>query len=180
MGKVFLDMAVSLDGFVNGPNGEDGGLHDWYFSPLGDGQVILNELLQNVGAMILGKRTFGEQPDGFDTPYKVPHFVLSHEARTPIERDGAQFIFVADGIESALAQAKAAAGNKDVCVAGGVDTAQQCLQAGLLDEIQLHLVPVLFGGGLRLFESGIEKTQLERMRVLESPHATHLKFRVIK
>lgn len=180
MGKVFLDMAVSLDGFVNGLNGEDGGLHDWYFSPSGDGPQILDELLQNTGAMVLGKRTYGELPDGFDTPYKVPHFVLSHEPGERVERNGAQFIFVADGIERALEQAKAAAGNKDVCVAGGADTAQQYLQAGLLDEIQLHLVPILFGGGLRLFEAGIEQTQLERVRVLESPHTTHLKFRVIK
>lgn len=181
MGKVFLDMAVSLDGFVNGSNGEDGGLHDWYFSPVGDGPVILEELLENIGAMILGKRAFGSSPEaeGFDTPYKVPHFVLSHKARAPIERDGAQFIFVTGGTESALEQAKAAARDKDVCVAGGASTAQQFLDAGLLDEVQLHLVPVLFGGGLRLFESGVE-TKLEKMRVLESEGVTHLKFRVIK
>ena len=179
MGKVFLDMAVSLDGFVNGPSGEDGGLHDWYFSPSGDGPQILDELVQNVGAMVIGKRTFGEQPDGFDTPYKVPHFVLSHEAGERVENNGAQFIFVTDGLENALGQAKAAAGDKDVCVAGGASTAQQCLAAGLLDEIQLHLVPVLFGVGLRLFESGVE-AQLEKVRVLESERVTHLKFRVIK
>lgn len=179
MGKVFLDMATSLDGFVNGPNGEDGGLHDWYFSPSGDATLILEELLQNIGAMVLGKRTFGEQPDGFDTPYKVPHFVLSHEARTLIERDGAQFIFVTDGIEGALEQAKAAAGDRDVCIAGGADTAQQYLKAGLVDEVQLHLVPVLFGGGLRLFEPGVE-ARLEKVRVLESESVTHLKLRVTK
>lgn len=178
MSVIFLDMAVSLDGFINGPSGEDGGLHDWYFSPSGDGPTVLEEL-QSIGAMIIGKRTFGEQPDGFDTPYKVPHFVLSHEARTPIERDGAQFIFVNDGIESALAQAKAAAGNQDVCIAGGADTAQQYLKAGLVDEVQLHLVPMLFGGGLRLFEPGVE-AQLEKVRVLESGAVTHLKFRVIR
>lgn len=177
--SVFLDMATSLDGFISGPNGEDGGLHDWYFSPSGDGPKVLEELLHGIGAMIIGKRAFGEQPDGFDTPYKVPHFVLSHEARASIERDGAQFIFVTGGIESALEQAKAAAGDKDVCIAGGADTAQQYLQAGLLDEMQLHLVPVLLGSGLRLFETGV-KAQLEKVRVLESGGVTHLKFRVIK
>lgn len=179
MGKVFIDMALSLDGFVNGPNGEDGGLHDWYFSPSGDGPQILDELLEGIGAMVLGKRTFGEQPDGFDTPYKVPHFVLSHEPRESVHRGGAQFIFVTDGIESALEQAKAAAGDKDVCIAGGADTAQQYLKAGLLDEVQLHLVPVLFGGGLRLFKSGIEQ-KLEKVRVLESRGVTHLRFRFVK
>ena len=181
MGKVFVDMVVSLDGFVNGLNGEDGGLHDWYFSPSGDGPQILEEFLQNIGAMVMGKRAFGSsrEAEGFDTPYKVPHFVLSHESRASIERDGAQFIFITDGIESALKQAKAAAGDRDVCIAGGADIAQQYLKAGLVDEVQLHLVPVLFGGGLRLFESGVE-AQLEKIRVLESEGVTHLKFHVIK
>ena len=175
MGKVFLDMAMSLDGFVSGPEGEDGGLHDWYFSPAGAGPVVLDELLQSIGAMVLGKGVFGDQPDGFDTPYKVPHFVLSHEPRQRIDRDGASFSFVSNGIESALGQAKTAAGDKDVCIAGGANTARQYLQAGLVDELQLHLVPVLFGAGLRLFE-GVEM-KLERIRVLESPQVTHLKFR---
>ncbi|CAA9560379.1 MAG: Dihydrofolate reductase [uncultured Truepera sp.] len=180
MGKVFLDMAVSLDGFVSGPNGEDGGLHDWYFAPSGNATLILDELLHGVGAMVLGKRAFGDQPDGFDTPYKVPHFVLSHAAKDTVERDGATFSFVTDGVESALEQAKAA-GDKDVCVAGGANVAQQCLKAGLLDEVQLHLVPVLFGGGLRLFDHlGGQRIELERTRVLESPGVTHLKFRVVK
>ena len=173
-------MAVSLDGFVNGPNGEDGGLHDWYFSPSGDGPKILDELLQTIGAMVIGKRTFDNQPEDFDTPYKVPHFVLSHKAEASVKRNGAQFIFVTDGVESALAQAKAAAGDKDVCVAGGAATAQQYLKAGLLDEVQMHLVPVVFGGGLRLFELGMEQIDLQRIRVLKSPGATHLRFRFIK
>lgn len=183
MGKVFLNMAVSLDGFISGPNGEDGGLHDWYFSPSGDGPKVLEELLETIGAMVMGKRAFesGSSPEaeGFDTPYKVPHFVLSHEARARTERGGAQFIFVANGIESALERAKAAAGDKDVCIAGGAATAQQYLKAGLVDEVQLHLVPVLFGGGLRLFEPGVE-ARLEKVRVLESEGVTHLKFRIIK
>ncbi len=181
MGKVFLDMAVSLDGFVSGPNGEDGGLHDWYFAPSGNATLILDELLHDIGAMVLGKRAFGDQPDGFDTPYKVPHFVLSHEVRKRVTKGGATFIFVTDGIESALERAKAAAGDKDVCVAGGANVAQQYLRAGLLDEVQLHLVPVLFGKGLRLFEHlGIEQINLERTRVIESSSATHIRFRTIK
>ena len=179
MRKVVLDMSMSLDGFVNGPNGEDGGLHDWYFSPSGDGPKILDELSQDIGAMVLGKRTFGIQPDGFDTPYKVPHFVLTHEPQVNVERDGARFTFVTDGVENALAQAKAAAGDKDVCIAGGASTAQQFLNAGLVNEVQLHLVPVFFGGGLRLFGTGKE-TPLEKVRVLESSGVTHLKFRVLR
>jgi dihydrofolate reductase len=181
VGKVFLDMAMSLDGFIAGPNGEDGGLHDWYFAPSGNATLILEELVQDIGAMVLGRRVFGEQPDGFDTPYKVPHFVLTHRARQGVERDGATFTFVTDGIESALGRAKAAAGDRDVCVAGGANVAGQFLRAGLLDEVQLHLAPVLFGGGLRLFDQlGARQIKLERTRVLESPGATHLKFRVVK
>jgi dihydrofolate reductase len=76
MGKVFLDLAMSLDGFISGPNNDDSGLHDWYFSETGKSQHIIDELLNDIGAMILGKKTFGTQPDGFDTPYKMPHFVL--------------------------------------------------------------------------------------------------------
>jgi len=179
MGKVFVDMAMSLDGFVAGRNDEDSGLYAWYFAPAGNATVVIDELLQTIGAIIIGRRTFGDQPDGFDTPYKVPHFVLSHTARQSVAKDGATFVFVDTGIESALAQAKAAAGEKAICVAGGAATAQQFLNAGLIDEIQLHLVPVLLGDGLRLFDH-VAPMALEQTRVLESPGVTHLQFRVVK
>ena len=166
MGKVFVDMAISLDGFVAGLNDEDNGLYNWYFAPSGNAIAVIDELLQTIGAMIIGRRSFGDQPDGFDTPYKVPHFVLTHTARPSVARDGATFAFVDTGIESALAQAQAAAGEKAVCVAGGAATAQQFLNAGLIDEVQLHLVPVLLGQGLRLFDHAAPM-ELERTRVLE-------------
>ena len=180
MTRVFLDMAVSLDGFISGPDGGDGGLHDWYFAETGKSETVLEELQNGIGAMILGKRAFGDAEDGFDTPYKIPHFVLTHHPRASVERDGAQFIFVTDGIQSALESARAAAEKKDVCVAGGADTAQQFLRAGLLDEIQLHVAPVLLGGGLRLLENLDAPIKLERVRVLEAPLATHLRYRVLK
>jgi dihydrofolate reductase len=180
MGSVLLDMAISLDGFVAGPNGEDRGLYDWYFAPSAPSTVVKDELLHSIGAMILGRRAFGDQPDGFDTPYKVPHFVLSHTARETVAREGVVFSFVTDGIEQALAHAKAAAGEKVVCVAGGAQTAQQFLNAGLLDELQLHLVPVLLGAGLQLFDhTGGKSLQLERTRVIEGAGVTHLRFRFI-
>ena len=179
MGTVFLDMAMSLDGFVAGPNNEDSGLHDWYFAPSGHAVAVIDELLEGIGAMILGRQSYGDQPDGFDTPYKVPHFILTHTARLSVARDGVEFIFVDDGIENVLAQAKAAAGEKDVCVAGGAETAQQFLKAGLIDEVQIHLVSMLLGNGLRLFDH-LGPTKLERIRVLESPGVTHLRFRVVK
>jgi dihydrofolate reductase len=179
MGKVFLDMALSLDGFIAGPNGEDGGLYDWYFAPSGSAPFVIDELLQTTGAMILGKRAYGDQPDGFDTPYKVPHFVLTSTARPTVTRDGASFAFIDEGIASALTQAQAAAGEKAVCVAGGAATAQQFFRAGLIDEVQLHLVPKLLGAGLRLFDH-VAPLQLERTRVLESGGVTHLRFQVVK
>lgn len=178
MGNVFLDMAMSLDGFVSGPDGGDSGLHDWYFAPSGNAALVIDELLETIGAMILGRRAFGDQPDGFDTPYKMPHFVLTHQARPLIARGGMTFTFVDDGIESALAQARAAAGEKAICIAGGAATAQQFLRAGLIDEVQIHLVPRLLGGGLRLFDQ-LPPLQLEQTRVLESPGVTHLQFRVV-
>lgn len=179
MHTVLLDMVMSLDGFVAGPNNEDGGLHDWYFAPSGNAVFVIDELIQSIGAMILGNQVFGNQPDGWDTPYKVPHFVLTHTPCKPVERGGMTFYFVTDGIESALAQAKEAAGEKLICVAGGASTAQQFLQAGLVDEIQIHLVPVLMGGGLRLFDQS-GATKLEQTRVLESPGVTHLRYRMVK
>lgn len=177
MGNVFLDMAVSLDGFICGPRGEDGGLHDWYFAE-GAATGVMDELLDSIGAIVMGRRAFGSAPDGFDTPYKVPHFVVTHAARPPVFRDGASFTFVG-GIEGALHQAREAAGDRDVCIAGGADVARQYLRANLLDELQLHLAPVLLGDGIRLFEEGRPR-DLERVRVIESPHATHLRFRVVK
>jgi len=188
MGRVLLDMAVSLDGFIAGPNDEDTGLHDWFFPPsgsvsAGDARVI-EESVNTTGAILIGRRAYdlGDRVDGFvDTPYKVEHFVLTHDAPERVARGETAFTFVTDGIDSALEQARAAAGDRNVAVGGGASVVRQVLSTGLVDEVQLHLAPVLLGGGLRLFEySGSEKIKLERTRVVESPFATHLRFRVIK
>jgi dihydrofolate reductase len=179
MGQIVLDMAISVDGFVSGPNGEDSGLHDWYFAPSPTDTLVIEELLQTIGAMIIGHRAFGHEPDGFETPYKVPHFVLTHTARPTVANTGVPFIFVTDGIEALVAQAQAAAGNKVVCVAGGAETAQQLLAAGHIDTIQLHVVSRLLGSGLRLFADGLPTT-LERTRLIESPGVTHIFYQVIK
>lgn len=177
MGTVILDMAMSLDGFVAGPDGGDGGLHDWYFAPSSGDAAVIDELLGSIGAMIIGRKILGDPPEPFETPYRVPHFVVTHTPRPTATKDDLPFIFVADGIHSALAQAQAAAGNRAVCVAGGATTAREFLRAGLLDEIHLHLVSALLGGGLRLFE-GIPTTKLELTRAIESPGVTHLRYRV--
>lgn len=119
---------------------------------------------------------------GDNPPFRHPVFVITHEAREKEVKDGGTtYTFVTDGIESALEQAKAAAGDKDVKVAGGANTVQQYIKAGLLDEIQVHIAPVLLGDGIRLFDHlGAERIELEKTRVIESPGVTHLRFRVVK
>lgn len=177
---VFIDMATSLDGFVSDPNGGDGGLHDWYFLPTPASQGVIGGLMTGIGAMVMGKRAFGGDEEaveqGFDTPYKVPHFILTHKILPSVERDGASFRFVSGELKDVMAQAKEAAGERDVCIAGGADTARQFLAAGLVDEIHLHLVSRLFGAGLRLFD-GVG-ADLERTGITEGEGVTHLRFRV--
>ena len=175
---VFLDMAVSLDGLVSGPDPTaDPGLHDWYFDPKGDSVAVLGELQSSIGAMILGHRMAGD--DGFETPYGVPHVVLTHHDRPTVTHGGASFHYVTGGVERVLARAREAAGARDVCVAGGAETARQFLAAGLVDEVRLHMVPVMLGGGLRLFE-GVGPLRLETTRALHAPGVTHLSYRVVR
>ena len=204
MGKVVLDITTSLDGFVAGPDdGPELGLgrggerlHEWvvrlaaWREPHGleggetnSSSEIVEEGLQATGAVVLGKRMYdnahgwGEKP-----PFQKPVFVLTHTAREPLAKDGGTtFTFVTDGIESAVGQARAAAGDKDVLIAGGASVAQQCLRAGLLDELQIHVAPLLLGGGVRLFDdTGGDPVELEPTRVVESPGVTHLRYRVVK
>jgi dihydrofolate reductase len=115
-------------------------------------------------------------------PFRAPVFVLTHHASDPwIRQGGTTFTFVTDGIESAVEHAQAAAGGKDVQIAGGANVIQQCVKAELLDELQIHLAPVLLGDGVRLFERmGPEDVELEGTRVIDSPRVTHLGFRVVK
>ena len=188
------------------PLGEGGeGLHEWVFRLAswrephglsgGDAEAVDNEVvaegLRATGAVVMGRRMFsgGEGPwaddtnaDGWwgdDPPFHVPVFVLTHHAReTVIKEGGTSFTFVTEGVEAALEQARAAAGDKGVSLAGGANVVQEYLQAGLLDELQIHLVPVFLGGGVRLFD-GLEPIELETMRVIESDAVTHLKYRVV-
>jgi dihydrofolate reductase len=201
MAKVTSDISMSLDGFITGPSDDvsrplgEGGerLHQWVYElaswrerhGLAGGTTnrdaeVLDEAFRNVGAFVMGRRMFnhGEKPWGDNPPFHLPVFVVTHKSRPALTKEGGTtFTFVTDGIESALKQAKAAAAGKDVSVAGGANIVQQFLKAGLLDEIQIHLVPVLFGGGRRLFEQ-IDKLELEPARVIESLGVTHLRYRV--
>jgi dihydrofolate reductase len=213
--KLTLDISMSLDGFVAGPNqtldqplGEGGErLHEWVIRlaswrerhGLSGGEAnpddeVVAESLRATGAVVMGRRMFsgGDGPwaddpraDGWwgdEPPFHVPVFVLTHHARdTVIKQGGTSFTFVTDGIEAALEQARAAADDKDVLLAGGASVAQQYLKAGLLDELQIHLVPVLLGGGVRLFDGlGPETIEIEATRVIPSEAVTHLRFRVVR
>jgi dihydrofolate reductase len=158
-----------------------------------DSEVVA-ESLAKTGAVLMGRRMFsgGEGPwdddpnaDGWwgdDPPFHVPVFVLTHHAREPLVKEGATtFTYVTEGVEAGVEQARAAAGERNVSVAGGASVAQQVLTAGLLDEMQIHLVPVLLGAGTRLLEH-LERTdvRLEPTRVIDSPGVTHLRFKVVK
>jgi dihydrofolate reductase len=200
MGKVFLDITTSLDGFVAGPNdgpelplGAGGErLHEWavrlasWRAPHGleggetnSSSEVMEEALQ-AGAIVVGKRMFDNAHGwGENPPFHKPVFVLTHTEREPLAKDGGTtFTFVTDGIESAVEQARAAAGDKDVGIGGGASVAQQCLRAGLLDELQIHVAPLLLGGGVRLFED--VDAELETIRVIDSPGVTHLRYRVVR
>jgi dihydrofolate reductase len=204
MGKVTVDISMSLDGFIAGRNdgpelplGEQGEkLHEWVYGlaswrerhGLAGGESnrdaeILDEAFRDAGAVVLGRRMFDNAHGwGEDPPFHMPVFVLTHDTREKLTKEGGtMFTFVTDGIESALEQAKAAAGDKDISIAGGANTVQQCLNAGLVDELQIHLVPLMLGGGVRLFdEADPERIGLEPIRVVESPRVTHLKYRAVK
>ena len=152
---------------------------------------VLAESVASTGAVVMGRRMFsgGEGPwsddpnaDGWwgDTPpFGVPVFVVTHHPReTVVKQGGTTFAFVTDGVEAALERARAAAGEGNVAVAGGASVAQQLLRAGLVDEMQLHLVPILLGDGMRLLEGLDDGVELEIERVVESPAVTHLRYRV--
>jgi dihydrofolate reductase len=119
---------------------------------------------------------------GDNPPFGVPVFILTHHAReTVTKQGGTTFTFVTEGIEAALAQARAAAGEKNISVAGGANLVQQCLRAGLIDELQLHLSPLLLGDGVRLFDDlGADQPKLEATRVIDSPTVTHIRYRVVR
>ena len=203
MGKLVADITMSLDGFVTGPDdapgrglGEGGeALHNWVmggpwryddearrFAPLDVDRQVLQQAMGSVGAGIIGRRMFdvtdgwgGNPPGGPDARY----FVLTHSVPRQWARPGSPFTFVTDGIESALEQARSVAGDKNVGIGGGANVVQQYLAAGLVDELRLHLAPVLLGAGKRLFDHlGGQPIELERTGVVESPYATHLYFTV--
>jgi dihydrofolate reductase len=217
MSRLTLDITMTLDGFVAGPNqtveeplGEGGErIHEWLYGLASfkehhgesdsDGarnadDDVLRESIDATGAVVMGRRMFSggegaweDDPvaDGWwgdDPPFGVPVFILTHHAREPVTKQGGTtYTFVTEGLDAAVTQARAAAGDRNVSVAGGATVVQQCLRAGLLDEMQIHIAPLLLGDGVRLFENlGADPPALEVTRVIESPAVTHVKYRVVK
>jgi dihydrofolate reductase len=192
MGKVSFDISMSLDGYITAANRRpeeplgDGGeqLHEWAFGSDDEHNRKLLEGAAGLGAVITGRRNYDDSvpfwgPDGPTGPARVPVFIVSHTVPDDIP-EGGVYTFV-QGIEAALQQAQQIAGEKAIAVMGGANIAQQFIKAGLVDEISIHLVPVLFGSGTRLIEElGGEHVQLETTDVTETKEAIHLRFRVIK
>jgi dihydrofolate reductase len=193
MGKVISGISMSLDGFVTGPNVSreqqlgDGGevLHRWLWDPDPGDAELLEGMAKDVGAILMGRRSYdlaeGDGGWGDGGPAgPVPCFVLTHTPPAPeTVRAPSVFTFVTDGIHRAVEQAKGVAGDRVVGV-HGASAAQQCLAAGLLDEIQISLAPVLLGSGTPLFDHLGGQVPLERTMVVGTPNATHLRFRVLR
>jgi len=203
--KVFVDVGVSLDGQIAGPNRRPGNplgdngttIHEWMFdtrafweilggdggSPSPDDRLI-RALFARSGAHVMGRRMFDEGEVAWpeEAPFRAPVFVLTHTPRAPwVRKGGTTFHFVTDGIDSALRQAKAAAGGRDVRISGGADAIRQYLRAGAVDELTLHVAPVLMGGGLPLFEGfGLDDLKFEQEAVASSAKATHITYRVVR
>jgi dihydrofolate reductase len=195
MGKVVAEFATSLDGFIADLKDDVSRLYEWFSN--GDtpiqgaaGGVFMTssisaknymEIAESTGALVTGRRDFdASHAWGGTSPMNVPTFIVTHNAPLEWLEAGSPFIFVTDGVNSAIEKAKKTADGKNVLV-GGSKVAQQCIKAGLLDEINIDLVPVLLGDGIRLFDNlGPEPFELEIMRVLEAPGVTHLKYRIVK
>jgi dihydrofolate reductase len=202
MAKVVIDLSMSLDGFIAGPGdgrqhplGERGGerIFSWYFNgdtpyegtmfrPRGANRRVVAEMFQQAGVMLTGRRTY-EIANGWNGTHPVngiPIVILTHNPPLNVPKGKSQLVFVTDGIESAVTKAKALAKDKDVGI-GGASVAQQALRAGLVDELYLHVAPILLGAGVRLFEHlGDEAIRLRKIRSLDAEDMSHLRFEVLR
>jgi dihydrofolate reductase len=179
MAKIVLNISMTLDGFIAGPNDESDRIADWFFDPRN--QRTVSEDDRAFGAIVLGRRSFDLAVEDFErnSPFKAPVFVVTHRPM-PSRRIGRSVFHFVDSIELALEQALQAARGKDIAVIGGAHVARQCIAADALDEIHMHLVPVLLGEGIRLFEHANQQPiELELYSLRAGVGVTHHKFRVI-
>ena len=183
MGKVVLGLRVSLDGFVNDKDGSAGPLYPDGATMSND--PLLQEAIRDTGAVVMGRHSY-DMAEGDYTGYEfqVPIFVVTHNPPEVVakgENDNLSFTFVTEGVESAIHQASVAAGEKDVTIVGGPNLMMQALKAGIVDEVQIDIVPILLGQGLRLFDNlGSEPIKLEIIQVSDPQTYTHLRYRVVK
>jgi dihydrofolate reductase len=191
MSASVLYMSMSLDGYIAGPNDEPGNpggddfmrLHEWFVTPEGEffrpsgpaGELV--DEINATGAVVAGRRTVEQADHWGGDHHGVPIFVLSHHSPSPVVANYPLVTYVNAGIASAMAQAKAAAGERNVLVHGAY-TARGALEAGVLDELQIHQIPVLFGAGRKLFDVLPSRVELEIVRVIDTPDATHVRYRV--
>jgi dihydrofolate reductase len=193
MGKVIFDISMSLDGFMTAANQTpeepmgDGGLRlvQWAFGEDERDREVLTTGIASIGAVIAGRRTYDTSvlwwgADGPTGPARLPVFVLSHRQADDVP-EGGVYTFVDAGIDGVLERARAVAGDRDVCIMGGADTGQQFLRAGLVDELSIHLVPVLLGRGTRMFEHlGDEHLGFDVASTLQTSQALHLRLRMAR
>jgi dihydrofolate reductase len=199
MTKVAAGITTSLDGYVTGPNdgpgkglGEGGErLHYWVFGgpwtyeqpprgePTGADKEFLDAAVARVGAVVGGRNTYEAAGAwGGQNPFGVPFFIVTHRPQDAPAEGGFSFV---DGLEEAVARAREAAGGRDVSIMGGADVIRQALRAGLVEELSISIAPVVLGGGKRLFDDRFDQTlRLEHLRVLQSPFATHISYRVLR
>ncbi len=188
MGKVILDMSISLDGYIAGPNDNNEILYRWYDEAADDAdrrnKGVAEELIDTLGAIVIGRRTYDitMASGGFEgNPYSATYVVATHTVPDNAA-DAPGVLFVTEGIASVIAHARTAAGEQDVAIGGGANVAQQALAAGLVDEIQLHVVPLLLGDGIRLFDTPgrTPLIKLVQTRVIDTPGVIHLHYDVVK
>jgi len=183
MGQVHAGMVMSLDGFVQGRDGKTALLYPAFAQLMASD--LMQEIIATTGAVAMGRNSYSMGGDYSAYEFQVPLFILTHTVPTTVAKgasDKLSFTFVTDGVESLIRQAKAAAGDKNVVVVGGANVIQQCLNAGLVDELQIDLMPVLLGDGLRLFEHlETEQIRLEKIKVVEIPGGgLDISYRVLK
>lgn len=180
MGKVIIHATVTLDGFMADTEGSV----DWMFGfPSADeDDAVVSKIMKDLGAVVGGAnkaRTIEDGEEPYGGTLKIPVFEMTHEAHEPVEKDGTTYTFVVDDIAKAVTDAKEAAGDKDVALLGG-SISRQCLKLGLVDEIQLHVVPLLLGEGISLFAGLGERIKLERVETLAFASEAHLRYRIVK
>lgn len=199
MGNVIVDISISLDGFVAGPNDGhgnglgDGGepLHNWVaggdwshvegqpFTPSDVDAQVLQDMLAGCGAAVVGRRMYDIADGWGDEPHwGFPVFVVTHRPQQPLTKGSTTFTYVTEGVESGIEQAKAAAGAKHVHIGGGASVIQQALRTGLVDELHLHVAPLVLGAGRPLFEPDGPSFRLEKLGAVETPFASHQRYRM--